>query len=88
MTRRARNRLVAAVITLVCLVALEQAFERLGALALVRAPNARRTLPPPEPGERRIPVGPPPATLSVRVLEPRLPPQLFYNLLVSARKPL
>jgi pimeloyl-ACP methyl ester carboxylesterase len=47
------------------------ATERIGAHAIVDAPNrGARALPPPELGERRIAVGPPAATLSVVVVEP------------------
>ncbi|MDB4968142.1 MAG: acetoin dehydrogenase subunit dihydrolipoyllysine-residue acetyltransferase [Myxococcales bacterium] len=85
MTNRIRHRLVALLVIVCAVVALEQAFERLGALALVRAPNARRTIPPAESGERRIDVGPPSATLSVSVIEPRLPPRATIVVLHGIR---
>jgi pimeloyl-ACP methyl ester carboxylesterase len=50
---------------------------KVGAHAIVDAPNARAaSLPPAGAGERRIEVGPDwPATLAVRVEEPKLPPR-------------
>src|SRR6266542_258703 len=50
---------------------------KVGAHAIVDAPNAEAAAPPPPgDGERRIDVGPAaPATLAVRVEEPRLPPR-------------
>lgn len=85
LTDRSRHRLVALALVVLALSAFEQAFERLGAWALVRAPNARRLIPAPEPGERRVAVGPPPATLSVTVLEPRLPPRATILVLHGIR---
>jgi alpha-beta hydrolase superfamily lysophospholipase len=43
--------------------------ERVGAHAIVDAPNQARAIPPPEPGEQRYAVGPPAATLSVAIVE-------------------
>jgi pimeloyl-ACP methyl ester carboxylesterase len=85
MTNRIRHRLVALLIMFSAVVALEQAFERLGALALVRAPNAQRAIPPIAPGERRIAVGPPAATLSINVIEPKLPPRATIVVLHGIR---
>jgi alpha-beta hydrolase superfamily lysophospholipase len=50
---------------------------KMGAHAIVDAPNAAVAAPPPlEPGEQRIAVGPPAeATLAVRIEEPKLPPR-------------
>jgi alpha-beta hydrolase superfamily lysophospholipase len=85
MTNKTRNRLIALLIVFCAVAGLEQAFERLGAVALVRSPNARRAIPPAEPGERRIDVGPPAATLSVSVIEPKLPPRATIVVLHGIR---
>jgi alpha-beta hydrolase superfamily lysophospholipase len=60
-------------------------FERVGAYAIVDAPNRERRVPPAEPGELRIPVGPPAATLSVTVVEPAAPPRAVVMLLHGIR---
>jgi alpha-beta hydrolase superfamily lysophospholipase len=49
--------------------------ERVGAHAIVDAPNAAAAPPPADGRELRIAVGPPAATLAVRVEEPRLSPR-------------
>src|SRR5207253_8659914 len=85
MSNKLRNRLIALAVVLFAAAGLEQAFEKLGAVALVRSPTARRTIPPPEPGERRVEVGPPRATLSVSVIEPRLPPRATIVVLHGIR---
>jgi alpha-beta hydrolase superfamily lysophospholipase len=60
---------------------------KVGAHAIVDAPNAAAaTLPPPADGERRIDVGPQaPATLAVRVENPRLPPRATIFVLHGVR---
>src|SRR5207302_2958409 len=60
-------------------------FEHVGAHAIVDAPNRARSVPPPEPGELRVPVGPPAATLSVTIVEPAARPRGVVFLLHGIR---
>src|SRR5262249_26780655 len=54
--------------------------------AIVDAPNAHAaSLPATVPGEQRIPVGPPAATLSVGIENPRLPPRATIFVLHGIR---
>lgn len=80
-------RRVAAALSLVLALFLAGvAFERIGAHAIVDAPNQHATaLPPPVAGEQRIAVGPPAATLSVRVVDPKLPPRATIFVLHGIR---
>jgi pimeloyl-ACP methyl ester carboxylesterase len=53
----------------------EQLFERWAAHKMVDAPNGGVPKAEPRPGELRITVGPPTATLSVEMVRPKLPPR-------------
>ena len=70
-----RARLVLVGIVLVLLLGLEQWFEHWLAHRMVDAPNNGVIAQTLRPGERRIPVGPPDALLSVEIVRPKLPPR-------------
>jgi alpha-beta hydrolase superfamily lysophospholipase len=59
--------------------------ERVGAHAIVDAPNAAAPPPPGDGHELRIQVGPPAAALAVRLEEPRLPPRATVFVLHGIR---
>jgi pimeloyl-ACP methyl ester carboxylesterase len=72
-------------LALVIVVGGEQIFERWAAYAMVDAPNGGVAVAPPRPGELRITVGPPAATLSVELVRPKLPPRATIFVLPGLR---
>ncbi|MDB4968141.1 MAG: acetoin dehydrogenase subunit dihydrolipoyllysine-residue acetyltransferase [Myxococcales bacterium] len=81
-----RGRLVVGLGIVAMLAGADVLTERVGAHAIVDAPN-RHAAPPAttQPGEQRIVVGPPAATLSVMVAAPRLPPRATIFILHGIR---
>jgi pimeloyl-ACP methyl ester carboxylesterase len=63
----------------------EQLFERWSAHTMVDAPNGGVPTSPPRPGELRLTVGPPEATLSIEIVAPRLPPRATIFVLPGLR---
>jgi pimeloyl-ACP methyl ester carboxylesterase len=70
-----RGAAIAALVVLGVVAGGEQLFERWAAHAMVDAPNGGHATSEPHPGELRITVGPPAATLSVEMVRPKLPPR-------------
>ena len=70
-----RGTAIALVAFIVVVAGGEQLFERWAAHAMVDAPNGGTPKSPPRPGELRVTVGPPAATLSVEIVRPKLPPR-------------
>jgi pimeloyl-ACP methyl ester carboxylesterase len=70
-----RGAAIAALVVLGVVAGGEQLFERWAAHAMVDAPNGGHATSEPHPGELRIAVGPPAATLSVEMVRPKLPPR-------------
>lgn len=70
------RRFIVALSLLIALLSVDIAVEHVGAHAIVDAPNAHKPRPAAaQPGERFVEVGPPPATLAVTVMMPKLPPR-------------
>src|SRR4029077_3520628 len=80
-------RLVAAAAVAGLLVLGGVAFERIGAHAVVDAPNQGRVIASAATvgGERFVDVGPPRATLAVEIVEPKLPPRATIFVLHGIR---
>jgi pimeloyl-ACP methyl ester carboxylesterase len=81
------RRLVAAAAVAGALVLGSVAFERIGAHAVVDAPNQGRVIASAATvgGERFVDVGPPKATLAIEVVEPKLPPRATIFVLHGIR---
>ncbi|HEX9102273.1 MAG TPA: alpha/beta fold hydrolase [Polyangia bacterium] len=77
------RRASALIVLFIALLVGDIATERLGAHAIVDAPNRSRTVPPG--GGQTIPVGPPAAALSIAVVEPKLPPRATIFVLHGIR---
>ena len=81
------RRIGALAIVVIALALGDIATERLGAHAIVDAPNQGRTIAPAATigGERFVDVGPPAARLAVEVVEPKLPPRATIFVLHGIR---
>src|SRR5437763_1105812 len=79
------RRVGAAAAAVIALVLGDVAFERLGAHAIVDAPNQHRAMARQGGAERFVDVGPPAATLAIELVEPTLPPRATIFVLHGIR---